>query len=71
MNAPTQPLSELTREAVAVLTRELGVARTIRFLNQFRTGQGDYTAERHAFLEDASLEELFEQARRIDREQGA
>ena len=71
MNVPTQPLSEITREAVAVLVRELGVARTLRFLGQYRTGQGDYTAERHRFLADPSLEELLEQARRLDRERGA
>ena len=71
MNVPTQPLSEITREAVAVLVRELGVARTLRFLGQYRTGQGDYTAERHHFLADPPLEELLKQARRLDREQNA
>lgn len=69
MTAPTQPLSEITRETVAVLVRELGVTRTLRFLGQYRTGQGDYTAERHSFLTDPTLEALFEEARRIDREQ--
>ena len=68
MTVPTQPLSEITREAVAVLVRELGVARTLRFLGQYRTGQGDYTAERHSFLSDPPLEELFEAARRLDQE---
>lgn len=47
MILPTQPLSEITQEAVSLLVRELGVARTLRFLGQYRTGQGDYTAERH------------------------
>ena len=68
MTVPTQPLSEVTREAVSVLVRELGVARTLRFLGQYRTGQGDYTAERERFLNDAPLEELVEQARRLDQE---
>jgi len=69
MNVPTQPLSEITRQAVAVLVREIGVARTLRFLEQYRIGQGDYTAERHSFLTDPPLEELFDQARRLDQEQ--
>ena len=69
MTVPTQPLSEITREAIAVLVRELGVARTLRFLGQYRTGQGDYTTERHSFLTDPPLEELFKEARRLDREQ--
>ena len=69
MTVPAQPLSEITREAVAVLTRELGVARTLRFLGQYRTGTGNYTADRHEFLADPSLEELLAEARRLDQEQ--
>ena len=71
MNVPTQPLSEVTREAVTVLVRELGVARTLRFLGQYRTGQGNYTEERHHFLEDGPLDELIEQAQRLDQERNA
>ena len=67
MTVPTEPLSELTHEAIRVLTRELGVARMLRFLGQYRTGEGNYTEERHHFLGDGSLEELFEEARQIDR----
>ena len=66
MTVSTEPLSELNREAIDLLTRELGVARTLRFLSQYRTGQGDYTKERHQFLGEGTLEELFEEARRID-----
>lgn len=69
MTIPTQPLSEITREAVAVLVRELGVSRTLRFLGQYRIGQGDYTAERQSFLTHPPIEELFEQARRLDQGQ--
>jgi hypothetical protein len=67
MTVPAQPLREITREAVAVLVRELGVARTLRFLGQFRTGQGDYTVERHRYFADLPSEELFDQARRLDQ----
>ncbi len=71
MTVPTQPLSEVTREAVSVLVRELGVARTLRFLGQYRTGHGNYTAERERFLSDAPLEELVEQAQRLDQGRNA
>lgn len=66
MTLPTEPLSETTRAAVAVLTRELGVARTLRFLAQFRAGGGDYTAERAALLTDGPLDELLDEAERLD-----
>lgn len=71
MTVQSQPLSEITREAVSVLIRELGVARTLRFLGQYRTGQGDYTAEREHFLSDIPLAELIEQAQRLDQERNA
>ena len=71
MTVPTQPLSQITQEAVSVLVRELGVARTLRFLGQYRAGTGDYTAERHSWLADVPLEKLIEEAQRIDRERGA
>jgi hypothetical protein len=51
MIADTLPLTELTQEALRVLYRELGIVNTIRFLNQFTTGFGDYTAERQALTE--------------------
>ena len=46
MIIPTKPLSEVTQQALAVFIKELGVVNTVRFLNQFTTGYGDYTAER-------------------------
>jgi hypothetical protein len=51
MIANTVPLTEITQEALRVLYRELGVVNTIRFLNQFTTGFGDYTSERQALTE--------------------
>ena len=66
MTVPTQPLSEITQEAVAVLVRELGVARTLRFLGQYRNGAGDYTADRHEWLPDLTLEEWVRRAQRVD-----
>lgn len=68
MTVSNEPLSETTRRAMTVLTKELGVARTLRFLGQYRTGVGDYTADRGTFLGDASLDELLGEAARLDAE---
>ncbi|HYH69120.1 MAG TPA: hypothetical protein VD866_30780 [Urbifossiella sp.] len=46
MTPPHLPLAEVTRRAIAVLSRELGPADTARFVAQFSNGSGDYTAER-------------------------
>ena len=74
MIAETQPLTKITQEALRLLYRELGLVNTIRFLNQFTTGFGNYTEERKAWLEDQTLDEVFAdlrsyQARRTPRQQ--
>lgn len=71
MTVELRPLHEINREGHAALIRELGVVGALRFLGQFTTGQGDYTAERDRFLEDETLEELFEQVQAVDRKQNA
>lgn len=43
MMKDARPLSEITREAVRILLRETGVINTVRFLNQFTGGYGNYT----------------------------
>lgn len=50
---------ELTEEALSILQRELGTANTIRFIRQFSSGFGDYTAERAAHP-DETLDELLD-----------
>jgi len=57
MNLETEPMAEITRRATDVLFKEIGVVDTIRFLNQFSVGRGDYTREREKWLADVSLDE--------------
>ena len=71
MNTQTLPLNELTRRAVALLTRELGVVETLRFLSQYTQGSGDYTAERSGLLQELTVEELLGKAKEIDARKGA
>jgi hypothetical protein len=58
MMVPTKPLSEVTLQALAVLIKEIGVVNTVRFLNQFTMGHGDYTAERDTLFDDLALDAL-------------
>jgi hypothetical protein len=58
MNVQTKPLSEITQQAIDLLFKEMGIVNTIRFLNQFTTGYGDYTQEREALFKDLTLDEL-------------
>lgn len=59
MTVETKPLAEVTHRAITLLSREIGVVDTIRFLNQFATGTGNYTEEREAFLEGVTLDDIF------------
>lgn len=58
MTVQTRPLAEVTRRAIEVLTRELGAADTLRFVNQFTTGLGDYTAEREQLFGEVTLQQI-------------
>jgi len=58
MTVPTKPLAEVTRKAIEVLSRELGVADTLRFVGQFTTGSGNYAADRDTLFAGKSLEQI-------------
>ena len=51
-------LIQIRDEGISVLTESLGPVDTIRFLQQFDLGHGDYTAERHRILGNPSVEEV-------------
>ncbi len=58
MRVQTKPLTQITQQATHILCKEIGVVNTIRFINQFTTGYGDYTKEREQWLKDLSLEDI-------------
>ena len=60
MSHPIKTLNEVSLEARHVLYESLGVSETIRFFNQFETGEGNYTEERDATCGDASVDEIVE-----------
>jgi hypothetical protein len=65
MITQTKNLSEITQQAIDVLFKEVGVANTIRFLNQFSTGYGNYTEERENLFEDLTLNEVLVQLKNL------
>ena len=57
---------DLTDEQIRIrgleaLHRELGPAGVIRFLRQFEMGHGDYSTERHQWLDKQTLESLVDE----------
>jgi hypothetical protein len=58
-----KPLIEITQEALRVLYRELGLVDTVRFINQFTHGFGNYTEERRKLLENQTFQEAIADVR--------
>ena len=63
MTLSTKPLTELTHRALQVLSREMGVADTLRFLSQFGPGRGNYTEERAVLFEGLTLDAILSEVR--------
>ena len=55
---------EIVRQGYQVLVESLGVADALRFIQYFSPGQGDYTQERHAWLDQTSLDDILTEMRR-------
>ena len=58
MSTSTRSPEEIRQLGMTALTHSLGPVDTIRFLQQFDRGQGDYTKERNAILGNPALDEV-------------
>lgn len=63
MTIPARPLTEITNQVLHVLTKEIGVADTMRFLGQFSTGTGNYTEERAALFDHLTMDDVLSEIR--------
>lgn len=57
MNMQAKSLSEITRYAIDILAKDMGVVATMRFLNQFTAGYGNYTEDREVMVKDLTLDD--------------
>lgn len=62
------PLDELNRKAFKTLVDNLGYVEAVRFFKQFEAGEGDYTKERHQWLDEISLDEIWADIQRRQAE---
>lgn len=63
MTVPTMTLNQIQQKGLEVLSRELGPVGMIRFLQMFETGYGDYTKERHQWLDEQPIEDIVQRIR--------
>jgi hypothetical protein len=64
MSITAQPLAEINQTAIRLLCQEMGVVNTIRFLNQFTVGYGNYTTERDALFGNVTVADVVAEIKR-------
>ena len=58
MNAQTMSLEQIRIAGMEALARELGIVGMVRFMQQFETGHGDYSKDRHQWLDSQDLDTI-------------
>lgn len=58
MNVQTMTPQEIRAAGIEALSRELGFVGMVRFMQQFDMGQGDYSKDRHAWLDQYSVDDI-------------
>lgn len=64
MIVEAKPLVEVTKEAIKVLSQKIGIVNTVRFINQFSNGYGNYTEERAELFKGLSVEDIVTEIKR-------
>ena len=63
MNGQTMSLEQIRIAGMEALARELGIVGMVRFLQQFETGHGDYSKDRHQWLDDQNMDTVLKRIR--------
>jgi hypothetical protein len=58
INANMMTPQQIREAGMAALTRELGIVGMIRFMQQFELGKGDYSKDRHQWLDQYSVDDV-------------
>ena len=70
MKAEFINLYQIRQMGIEILNREMGPVAMIRFFQQYESGSGDYTAERHLWLDNMTVEDIAEKARNLRKKIG-
>jgi len=58
-------IQDILKRGFKALTKELGAAGAIRFIQQYDQGHGDYTKERQKWASKLTSEDIFAQVKKI------
>ncbi len=62
-NGQTMSLERIRIAGMEALARELGIVGMVRFLQQFETGHGNYSKDRHEWLDNQNMDTVLKQIR--------
>lgn len=60
--------NEIIKQGYNALINSLGITDTIRFIQYFSPGKGDYTKERHQWLDEKTLTEVLAEIKQLGTE---
>ena len=58
MNTQAMTPQQIREAGMEILSRELGVVGMIRFMQQFEMGKGDYSKDRHLWLDQYGVDDI-------------
>lgn len=62
MSSTARDLATIRKMGIEALTEKLGPVGMVEFIRQFDSGYGDYTKERHEWLDDMDIDAIVKQA---------
>ena len=63
MNVQMMTPQQIRVAGLAALSRELGLVGMLRFMQQFELGQGDYSKDRHQWLDKYTVDDIAKMVR--------
>jgi hypothetical protein len=57
---------QFERHTLGLLQKELGPYGMARFLRTSRSGSGDYTRDRHKWLDKLTMDEILDESQRLE-----
>ena len=67
MSTKTLTPNQVRKRGMEALTRDLGVAGMVQFMQQFSSGTGDYSRERHKIAGALSVNSIWNEIKETSR----
>jgi hypothetical protein len=64
----TRDINSIRRLGIQALTEKLDPIGMVEFMRQFDTGYGDYTTERHSWLDNLTIDDISNEITKLHRE---